>query len=162
MPENKSPEEVKAQIERDTYGCGTQFPPTQASVPQSRDLDRYLSSRQKQLGQPNSTAKAADFGAKSSRDKLYQHEQGYTPVSRDARKDNYSKYSGGPKASLVDPIARWKQEPPQEMPWDGVGAVAQGRNEKGKGKGPRSGNTSSVGGVEGSSEGARSSRSWPR
>ena len=162
MPKNNSPEEVKAQIERDTYGYGTQFQSTYARVPQSKGLDGYLSNGQKQLGQPDPTAKAADFGAKSSRDQPYQNEPRYIPVSRDASKDSHSKYNGELKASLADPVARWQLEPRREMPWDDVGAVAQGRHEQGKGKGPRSGNASSVRGVEGSLEGARSSRSWPR
>ena len=51
----------------------------------------------------------------------------YIPVSRDASTETYSKYSGGSRASLAGPFARWQEGSRREMPWDGVKALAEKR-----------------------------------
>lgn len=156
MPKEHLAQTFNAQFERDTYGCGAQFSQTDIGYPQGKDIDRDLSDGQRQLGQPRSPAKASTSCHTSFQERSRTGEQQYMPVSREFSKQSCIKDIAASQAAQSGPISMWQHVPHREMPWDGVGAVCQGKHREGSGKGPRSGNASFVSATEGSLEGTRS------
>ena len=52
MAKIQSSYDYQAQCQKDTDGCGAQFPKQNAKYPQNQDLDRYLSGERQQYGPP--------------------------------------------------------------------------------------------------------------
>ena len=156
IPKKRLTQKSDEQLQLDTYGCGAQFSRKEGGYPQSKDIDEYLSSGQKQLDQPTSLAKAVDPSETSVRNRSGKEKQQYVPVSRKMGKYSYS--SNGPSGvSQPDSLSMWQHAPDQEMPWNGVAAVGQGGYKGGSGKGGRSCNSRAFeSATEGNSQGARS------
>ncbi|KAL8819462.1 MAG: hypothetical protein Q9191_007730 [Dirinaria sp. TL-2023a] len=156
MPKEHFVQKREPQMRMDTYGCGAQFSQKDGRYPQPKDIDRYLSSRQKHLDRPIALPKEDGSSDTRLRARAGKEEKQYIPVCRDMGKYSGSKDIEGSGVSQIDPMLMCQHAPSREMPWDGVAAAGQSRDMKDSGRGGRSGNVSFVGATKGNSQEERS------
>lgn len=134
MPATNSAD-VKPQPHRDIYGCGTQFTQKATKYPQSKDLNRHLSSGYQQQTQSKELSAVAYFDHMHLHDWHCKEDRQYVHGCHEFRKHNSSSSSGGSfQSAQSDPISRWEQAPQGEMPWDHLGVVHARKGESSKRK----------------------------
>lgn len=126
--------DVKSRAPQVIYGCGTQFTQTATEYPQSKDLDRHLSSGHQQQDQPKvlpavpSANKKNLRGSRGKEDRQYGH--AIRGVGKQSSSGGGGSGSGGkPWPAQSDPMLRWEQTPQGELPWDHVRALHGERDE---------------------------------